>query len=277
MAKRRRLNDLYIVGKEVTVDDGSGDPITVYLRKINQVDQEEAVRRSNAARSKILASQKSPDDLFCESLRYQVQALDRDTILDNLAATQVIDQIASIESEVAHEDEWAKDEYLQGLQDAWADGTMAKYVEHPEDEEAKHVFDELTRYNTLVQERVLKVQADTKESFDERDDVSLQELMLKDLLEREGEAAWVKEFRKCQVWLATHDNPRAKERYFTSRKELDDLDVKVYEQLLVAYRDMEVEADQGKSLPPTPDSSLPSNSPEEVEVAPSSGLTAVPV
>src|SRR3954469_5704211 len=60
-AQARRLGDLFVVGREVTFDDGQGAPISVYVRKLNTSEHERALRRANSERSKVLAAKTDKD------------------------------------------------------------------------------------------------------------------------------------------------------------------------------------------------------------------------
>ena len=52
--KRRRLGDLYVRGRELAPDDGSGEPVKIWVAKLNEVDREAALRRANATKARYL-------------------------------------------------------------------------------------------------------------------------------------------------------------------------------------------------------------------------------
>src|SRR4051812_31682431 len=57
--KRRRLSDLYVVGKTVVFEDPEGD-VEIYLRRPNPFEHEEALREGNLARAKMALRMKDP-------------------------------------------------------------------------------------------------------------------------------------------------------------------------------------------------------------------------
>jgi len=72
---RRRLTDLYLTGKELSLDDGSDDPIVVYMSKISPIEQRDAADQATKARAEILVIKNSPDQAG-ERLLYEDQLFD---------------------------------------------------------------------------------------------------------------------------------------------------------------------------------------------------------
>ena len=71
--KRRRLADLYVRGKEVELNDGSGEPVVVWLHKLNGVDRESCLRRANAAKARFMIEADHEDSETFQAMYAQVR------------------------------------------------------------------------------------------------------------------------------------------------------------------------------------------------------------
>lgn len=276
--KKRRLTDLYVVGKEFSIDDGSGDPITVYLRKLNPVEQEDAMRRSNALRAAVFAQAKDAASLVHATLQLFLDDLKtKDDFVELLVTEKVAERSQAVEAEVGDEEKWSKDDYLQGLKDAWATEMMRRYMENNEDGEAKAVFDAIQEYTEEVAKAMDHVDEEVRADYNGRSEEELRDMAYENQLRYEANLAWVKEYRRCEIWMSVRESKESKDRYFETREEVDELDQRVFVELMSEYRSMTVEPIEGKSLPVIPASSTQSESPEPQATEPTSGLQAVSV
>lgn len=281
MPKARRLADLYVVGKMVAIDDGQGDPVEVWLQKLNPIDQEKAMRGANAARARFLAIRKDTDSDEYNSLYSQVYDVgDVDQLVEYLIAPELGKLAIARESELAEEDEWANDNYLQGLRDAWegndeTPGLMEVYHRNPEDKEAAAVYAGLKKFMEQVEKSLEGERKALKKEYANRDIERLREDVLVQLIDVQADIEWMKEFRKAEVWLAVREPNDPKKRYFSTREEVDELSLEVQTRLMEAYRSLSVDVVEGKDLEATEDSS-PSPEPQSPqETVPSSGLQVV--
>jgi len=270
MTLAKRLADLYITGKEVHIDDGVNKPVVVYVRKLNSVDHDKAIKRANAARSRVLAVRGTPESDAYDDLMGTARLLSREEVVDFLLQEHRQDRLPVIEAEMAAEDEWAKDEYLTGLRDAWEGGLNDTYAKAPEDEEAKRVFGEMQRFNKAVAGILDDAVASFEADLDQRSDEDLRREIFDKTLETQGNIAWVQEFRRCEVWLGVRE-PDKKTRVFVEREEIDELSEEVFATLLRAYSEIGVEPQEGKESPVKEDSSPSSDSPGNPEMDGSSG------
>lgn len=264
MPKKRRLTDLYIIGTDVTLDDGQGEPVTIFARKLTPIDHETALRRANAARSRNFAVKNEPDSEEYLALT----SMTRDYSREDLTAYLIEDLRGSravvIQERRADDDEWKKDGYLQGLNDAWNDGLEVELLKEPKHVEGKRVKKELDRFNALVAADLEAEINDFTDVLEDRDVEALRELVLDKLIEVRASIAWLNEYRRCEVWLSVREADR-KTRYFTSREEVDDLSDEVFNVLQDAYRDISVEPTEGKDSAATPPSSPSSEQQGELE------------
>lgn len=285
---RRRLSDLYQVGKEIIIDDGElvvdeetgeevPDPIVVYLRKLTLADQEKALRRANAARSASLALRTKPDSDEYRARFAEADAMDRDTKIMNLIADDLIKARQSMAAEIAEEEdsEWAEDGYLEGLRDAWEDELSRVWAENPEDPEAKRVYEELQRYEAEVVKFLDGQKASLAAQFERTSEDELTKQVVKKLFEMDAESAWYREFKRCQLWLAVRDPDDHKKLYFEDREEVDDLPMEVLTRLNREYEAMTVVTAEGKGSPAPASSSEPSESGETQETDTDSGQKAI--
>lgn len=262
MPKKRRLTDLFKVGKTILINDDSGeDPIEIYIRKLNPVEYETALRRSNIKRSHIIREGKDREsDLYADT---ESDILDkgREELIDLLMAEEMGNIRASVEAEFAEHEEWSKNEYLQGLRDAWenpeddAESMSTRFSKDPEDVEAKATFDELKRFYDTVNEETEARAVVSREVWQAKDDEDLVEQAVVMAIDLKSNAEWLREFRACQIWIACKDPSDKKTLYFDSRSEVDELETEIFQRLVQEYMQLEVESTEGKSSEETPDSS----------------------
>lgn len=270
MAPARRLADLYVIGKEVTFDDGEGDPVSVFVRKLNSVDHDRAVRLANAARARVLSLRSTPtsdDYLGIVSLAYQ---MDRDGLIQYLVMDYRSDREPVTTAEVGAEEAWDKDNYLTGLQDAWEQGLNDTFAKDPEDTEAKRVFEELKRFQAQVNGLVDDQVTTFLDELESRPDDVLRQQVMEKRLEAHGSIAWITEFRTCEVWLSVREQDR-KTRMFNDRTEVNDLPEEVVTEIIRTLESLRVDPMEGKESRATEDSSTSSDSPEKPETDNSSG------
>ena len=88
---KRRLADLYVRGKDLEVDDGAGDPVSVRLQKLNEIDREAVIRRANAAKARFLIEADNEESDLFQSMYGQVREFDD---RDALVAVVISDDVA---------------------------------------------------------------------------------------------------------------------------------------------------------------------------------------
>jgi hypothetical protein len=161
MLKKSHLKDLYRRGKELRLDDGDGEA-TVWLQKLSPVDHATAVSRASAARARALMSRNDPDsDDYMSAYGAVIgSGVERETLIRYINLPELGNKEMIIEAEMAAEEEWSKDDYLQGLRDAWNDTLELRYALEPDDPECKRVFAELTRFADAVNARMGVFEAD---------------------------------------------------------------------------------------------------------------------
>lgn len=251
--KRRRLTDLYVVGKEVEFDDGveGEEPIKVWLSKISPLENRDSADTASSVRAKILSLKHSPeaDTRLLSVYKEQLEDLgveDRDSMIEFLVSPKVQEAFLSVESRLSEEEPWSKDDYLKSLQNAWNDGLSEKYAINDEDEDAQRVYKELKRFTDLVVAEVEEEKENLKAEYESESDAELYQLCLERTIDAEADFAWVNEFSRWQIFYAVRDPDDHKQRYFESRDEVDALDAQVLNTLLAEYRELTVDPQEGK-------------------------------
>jgi hypothetical protein len=244
MTKRRRLSDLYVVGEEVTFEDPGGDePIVVWVQKLSPVQHEAVLRDSGAERAPILALKRlepGHDDLdpYEAELEENLKHL---TVVDLLTAKKEGSVRAAKEDEVAAEEEWENDNYLQSLTDAWEGGLMAEWAKNNEHVEAARVHDELERFNEQVE---VKVEADmrhVRRDYEDMSDTEARMEALHQVIDFAADVRWMTEYRRQELYYATRvSQENSRELYFDSPGEVGELTAPVFNRLLTVYQGLTV-------------------------------------
>lgn len=277
--KKRRLGDLYVVGKEVPINDDSGEePIVVWVQKLNPLDNDNALRRAAAARARYLAYKKDQ-----ESEEYQAALSDvtefssREMLIDMVARDELLVRRMRVEAEMGAEEEWSKDDYLQGLHDAWqgteeAPGLKQRWTDEPDDPEAKRVLEEMQRFNHAVDKRMEGEREDIRRDYEHKSDDELIAVAVERMIDQRASTKFMREYENEMLLAAVREQDDHKKRYFTERAEVDELDPTVHRTLLEHLQMITVERDEGKDSRGIPASSSSSGPSETEEMAVSSGL-----
>lgn len=278
--KRRRLSDLYVRGKDLEIDDGAGDPVPVRLQKLNDIDRETILRRSNAAKARFMIDADDEESETFQAMYVQIREFPRH---EGLVAVVIGEDVAAArlryEEQAAHDENgWGKDEYLQGLFDAWTGigdepGLVATQVEDPEDPEVKRVWAELERFEDEIGEQVKHEVERLERDWVECSDEQLWRAAAHKMLQRTADEVFTREYERQLAFFAVRDPDQHRDRYFETVTEVDDLDTTVRSFLTQQYNAMLVDVLEGKDLGAGPDS-LDSSAPTATTSEPS-GLEVV--
>jgi hypothetical protein len=257
---KRTLRDLYVVGKELSLDDGGGS-VEVWLQKLNPVDHRHAVSKADASRARVLAVRSTPesDDYF--AILNGVLDFDKDQLVNLLAAVETVRINPLKRSEIAGLDEWADEGYLEGLQDIWDSEINDRFVENPEDVEAKRVHDELERYLAAVAAEIadaIDVYSDGLHSMTLQE---LQDMGVAYEMKNSADMAWIQTYYRWELFYGVRQPHDHRQRYFAEASDIDELNGDLIGTISAAFRALTVEPTEGKDLagnPPSSTSSAPS-------------------
>lgn len=287
MLKRRRLSDLYIVGREVTFNDKEGaEPVPVWLQKMNANEAETATRQAGAARARILVSARDRESEIWLDTFNSVIDFSRETLVDIALSEDYARIQQETHAEVASEKEWTEKQYLQGLRDAWfgdADSGGLKVIYEAGDEshidypEASRVVGELQRFDQSVQKQIDEARESLQRDYANKDESWLQDKAVDRTIGMRADQAFIQEFRRTEIFFGTREVEPEDHKvcYFAARKEVDELASTLLNQLIEHYSTLTVEVSEGKVSPPTTDSSPPSEQQGVEETADSSGPVVV--
>lgn len=280
--RRRRLADLYVRGKELTVDDGTNDPVVIWIQKLNEIERDSILRRANAAKARhVLECDNEDSEAFIAIYGNVREFLERDQMVDLVSAEELVKVRQRLEAQALEDDkgEWGKDGKLKNLIDAWTGddetpGLAKAHAEDPKDPEALKVKGELDRYDAEIEE---KVKGEARRLAREWDDATMDKLAraaTRVMLDRRADETFIREWSRQQIFYSVRDPDDHHKRYFATVAEVDDLDDQIREFLDQQCTALFVNAAEGKDSPPNPDSSTSSGTPTEAAADPASGPVA---
>lgn len=259
---RRSLKDLFMVGQLETLTDGS-DEVTVYIQKLTTAKIEECYKAANKSKSTVKALIKEYDkkkDLgeevqFSEDLGFYIEEVDefletRDDFINYLISKDEDEARQSKEAEIAANDEWSKEGYLEGLQDSWHEGLKEIYLTEDEGseeyEKAKVVLDELARFQALVEVEMKDVRNELIYDLQDLTDETLREKAYKQYIKDVAEGEFIKTFLMHQVYHAVRDPENRSEYIFSSPEDVYELTPETFAILQNAIQKITVPSTEGK-------------------------------
>ncbi len=250
------LFDLYKLGEDFTITEGDAS-VTVYLQKMNSIQQQKAQRKANAARANVLAMQR--DENSEQRAEYETGFVDQfPTQVERvqfLVADRVVKERPKSEAKIANSDKWVEDDYLQGLQESWNDELSDLWVsEDTRTEESARVYDELKKYLDEVEEDLKPTVKSAEKEFEAKSEGELHKLVVDRQLRAESDMAWLNEYRMHEVFYSTRQVDDRNKFYFGSRNELDFLPNLVVQQLMQAITELTVDVAEGKESQESQDS-----------------------
>lgn len=279
--RRRRLSDLYVRGKEVSVDDGSGDPVVVWLQKLNEIEKETVLRRSSARKARyVLETEQEETELFAATLSSVSEFLERDGMVEIIIGEDLGKARQRIEAQMTYDEEgWGKDSKIKDLIDAWtgtdeAPGLAATYAEDENDPEALRVKGELEAFEADIKRALEEEQRRLIADLDTTPERDLARLAAHQVLKRRADEEFIREWNRQQIFHVVREMEDHSTRYFRTLQEVDDLHDRVRELLEHHCSLLFVEADEGKDSRPSTSSLSSSEPTAEVEAPASSGPEA---
>lgn len=254
--KKRHLRDLYVRGTLHTMNDNTPneEAVTVFLKKLNLAENEKAIRKANAARAVEMAAAEDPQSEIYLAVLGDAMDTPRENLVEHLISEPLSKKREAIELEIGAKDEWSKENYLQGLNDAWLDGMRERFHTDPDDKEARATFEAMKRFSDEVDVLVEGEAKALRRDYEHTPEEELREKAIKSLLKQRADIIWVDTYRKAELLMATRDEDNHRELYFEEVTDLDELETPTLLNLLKAYREMLVEPQEGKDSEETPSS-----------------------
>jgi hypothetical protein len=254
MARKRSLKDLYVRGKLLEVDDGSGESVKVWLQKLNPVEYSECLKKADAARARVIAILRDKESDEYVTAVADVVSADKENLIEVLCAIEQgrIDPL--VRAEIESESRWADENYLAGLREAWLE-LEEVFIDDPEHKEARRTHDELKAFVEQCEKELEYRIESFREGLEVATDEELRDMAIRHNLKLMGDVQWMNEFYRQQVFHAVRDEDDHSQRYFDSRSELDELQEEVYGALYAGVQDLMVDPIEGKDSAAQPPSS----------------------
>lgn len=247
-SKKERLKKIYTLSKEVPFVDEDGE-FSLYIRKLTPVEERDARQESLRVKATLLAIEKednnSPIKMGFRDLIESIGLDDKDSLVRYVCAEDLVKLQESIESRIAFEDKWAENDYLAALQDAWVGGMREAWELNNEDEEASRVFNALKEYTLEVAEAL---EAESEDILAAKEDWSIEKLMnaaTDKFIQKHAATLQYEEYDMWRIFYCTYEDSSLKERFFSSRKELDDYP-EIVERLRSEYDSISLSVIEGK-------------------------------
>jgi hypothetical protein len=268
--RRRRLGDLYVRGKEFTVDDGTGDPVTVWLQKLNELERDAVLRRASACKARyLLDAEQEETELFVGTMSSVREYVDRPGMIDIVIGEDLVKAQQRIEAQITHDENgWGKDNKIGDLIDAWTGsddtpGFAAAFAEDENDPEALRIKGEVEAFEADVARAVEEERQRLIADCEDKPENELSRLAAHQILKRRADEEFMKEWNRQQIFYAIRELDDHHKRYFGTLQEVDDLHDYVREMLERQCSLLFVEASEGKDSPLVTNSSTSSEPTDE--------------
>lgn len=282
----RALKDLYRRGRIVVLDDeeievdGDGnevalEPAKVWLQKPSHIEFEAGQRAANAAKARVLALRRNTDSIEYLAITAPAESMTREELVDFLSMQAMVEKQPVIEAELAAEEEWSKDQYLEGLREAWVD-LQVEYVGLPDEEkspESKRVFAELQRFRDELDARASGVARAVAKDLEGASEERMRTQVIDTYLDLEASQAWLTEIRYQRLLYGVRDPENHSKRLLLTKDDLAELSDETRNRLLEEMEALVVDVLAGKGSLGSR-ASLPSAEQPELATGPSSGPEA---
>lgn len=257
VTRSRTITDLHARGKEVNLAD-EDEPFFVWVCKVGRRDQQDIMERANIARAKHMALKgyRSGDSegRMAIDARAEMSGLvdSRESAFPFLVRMEEIRSTDTHSARIAKEEEWSKDDYLEGLKSAWFEtgepdvGLQALWAKNPDDPDAKRVYQELKRFDEIVQGFV---DEDKKSYREHLEGLTLQQVrdkVVDELINNEANIVWSDEASRWRTFYGTRLQSDHSKRQFADISEVDELQEEVWNKLRDAHRELLVSVQEGK-------------------------------
>lgn len=273
--KKRRLADLYQVGMDVLVDDGENEPITVYMRKPNPFEHEEALRDGNAARARMTLRMRDPKTQDFDILKADVEAIgNKQRQCEFLVSERGPEFLSRAYQKISTSDDWSEDGLIEAIQDSiqeFADRENEMTEEDEDWEDYQRVKGQVEKFNKQVDDQAaIERQEEIHRLLDETDE-DIRELVRKALIDKAASLLFFREYRMSCIYFATREPENHGQRYFTSKQEVRELPYEVQSILLDNYDQLDLSKDEAKNSHSAAPSSLESAQSDSPETSEQSG------
>lgn len=250
--QRRRLSDLYTKGTTVVFEDPEeeGNDIAIWVQLLVPFEITQCAEKAAAAQAvwSLLKFKDTGDEKRLAVLAradYDEMLTQRADMIDFLIAGEVLKAEASCEAELAAEEEWAKDSYLDGLRESWFDKYKMEHHTEPTPESEK-VWAELNRFSERVDEMMEKRKASLRREYAKKSNETLREEVVDKLITQQGNATWLQEYTLWEVFFSCRDPENHRQKYFQDIEEVRLLADQPLSRLVSAINELNIEPQEVK-------------------------------
>lgn len=246
------MGDLYVKGTNVVFEDptGEGDDVAIWVQRLVPFEVTQCAEKAAAAQAlwSLLKFKDASDEKRLAILAkadYDNMLDQRSDMIDFLIAGEVMKAEASAEAELAEEEEWSKDSYLDGLRESWFDKHKREHHTEPTPESEK-VWGELLRFSEKVDEMVEKHKVSLRRDYAKKSNETLREEVVDKLIAQQGNATWLQEYTLWEVFFSCRDPENHRQRYFVDIEEVRLLDDQPLMKLVEAINQLNIEPQEVK-------------------------------
>lgn len=277
---RAKLLDLYKVEMPVVFNTPQGTE-TVIVRKMSSPQMEKARRFARASQALMMrCKDKHTSTEFLEQLN-QVQTLlegDRARLVEVIVNDEMEAETAYIYARltIGEDSEWAKDNYITSLIEAWESTYEAIWVMEPDHVEACRYKSEIDRFTDEIDNEVKLHREALEADWSLAETTVLEDKVAEVFLASRSYRQWQETFIRARTFYSTRCADDSSKLYFDNIEDVDELNDDVKARLAEAYDGMAVDPTSGKDLPSALNSSPPPEQAERAATEPS-GPVAVSV
>ena len=249
---RRKLSEIYVEGDVVEFPDPKDpdNPLKVWIQKPTPAEDKVSIRKAKPAKLAISRIKRLPEDSDEKFEFYDKLDEPRfETLRKKLAylvSTSVEEFRQTASAQVANEPHWAEDDFLIELQDTWNEEFKVKFIDDPEDKDAKAIHDQLERFTVEVEDSINDHEALLISELEDLTEDEINKKVVQKLIEEESNIEMYNEFRRQQLFLGTRDFDDHSKRHFDTREEIDALPSEPYITLLAGWLVLNMDSIEGK-------------------------------
>lgn len=252
MAKKQ-MRDLFVKGKPVEIRDGE-DYAEVFLRKATPNDEKMAIELADAAKARVLLAFRDKDSSQYLQAVLDADGLTREESIEILITEEVTRKRQQISAELGATDEWAEDNFLEGIMTGWEAEMKERWLADETDVEASRYWDALKKFDQQVLDAEEAFRALQIKDYDSVADDDLLDPVVKKLMEIRADAAWYDVYVRSLVRFGCRQVDDHHEYYFQDERDFQELSEEALSRLLRDYRDVTVDPAEGKDSEEIPTS-----------------------
>lgn len=249
------LRDLVEPGRVVTVtatlQDGSTQDISLFMRKPNVVQQEDALKKAKTSQARKRADYANHEGGDYMTLIESMRQMELSDIIDTLVSLSPKELREQARNEVLYGDEgsdWGDEggvlfeakAALEQIHDQYASGIIAgdEMGNIDDDPQVKELRGLIDRFVDEVAERREELERKEKVRLSGLSEEELKSMLLDRLIDTECNIAWYETYSDWMLYYSCKDVDKNEKNYFDNLSEMRELPGYIRDQLLQHYQDL---------------------------------------